>query len=186
MFIETISQRFKKVRGTNATDASFPSRLPQAARPSGIGNSAAQATASAVFDLTAGGIGSYIQNSVLVMPFGAGANNNTMSVRIYGWALATEGKVETDIYIPVLLTEIACTLSSTVIGLAGRYVVATDLFADTLTVTYGNANVSVEAVSPANDLPAHFIADLKGFELYEMTFTTGSSATNCNALTKMQ
>jgi len=182
VMLMTMSDRFRRVRQTNCTDNGFPSRLIQAARPSGNGNSAAQATASAVFDLGTDMAGSAAQNGLVLKPYGAGSNNNTFSLRVIGWRKIDEGDPATSIWDPTVLCELAVTLSSTPIGLAGKVILATDLFADTIAVTYGNANVSVEAVSPANDIAAHAVVDLKGFQLVEVTFTTGGSATNCNAL----
>lgn len=185
MLIETLGLDFTKIRATNTTDASFPSRLIRATEPSGIGDSVAQATASAVFDCR-GGFGNVVQNAVKIEPFGAGSNNNTFSLRVIGWKRvvdrASPGDVNLWVWRPTVLVELACTISSTDIGLVGKCVAATDLFADTITLTTGNDDVSVDIVSPTGDLGAHAIVDLKGSQLYEITFGTGSSATSCNAL----
>lgn len=186
--LDTLTQEFRRARVTNATDNGFPSRLITAARPSGVGDNAAQATASAVFDL-GGGEFATGQNRAFVKPFGAGANNATFSMRLIGWNRVygrTGNDPNTSVWDPTVLGEFACTLSSTPIGLAGKILIATDLFADTITVTGTTANqgVSVDVVSPANDTPAHLIIDIKGLQLLELTFTTGGSATSCNALVK--
>ena len=182
VMLMTMSDRFRRVRKTNCTDNGFPSRLITATEPSGTGNSAAQATASAVFDLGTDTAGSAAQNGLVIKPYGAGADNATFSLRVIGWRKVDEGDPATSIWDPTVLVELACTLSATPIGLAGKVIVATDLFADTITLTYGNANVSNEIISPANNIAAHAVVDLKGFQKVEITFTTGGSATNCNAL----
>src|ERR1044072_1976198 len=84
MLLETLTQDLRRARVTNCTDSSFPSRVPTITEPSRAGASAAQATASAVFNLNVSGQSSQ-QNRIMVMPFGAGANNNTLSMRVIAW-----------------------------------------------------------------------------------------------------
>lgn len=188
MLLETLTQDLRRARVTNATDNGFPSRLPTATEPTGIGNSAAQATASAVF--VVGGESPSMQNRVFIKPFGAGANNATFSMRVIAWSRVfdhTGNDLNTFVWDPTVLCELTCTLSSTPIGLAGKVIVATDLFADTITITgtTANAGVSIDVVSPANDTAGHVVLDLKGAQKVEFTFTTGASATSCNALVRM-
>lgn len=182
--LKTACFPWRKARTINATDNGFPSRLIRATQPSGIGDSAAQATASAVVPY--GLDGPYSQNGMMVKPFGAGANNATASMRAIGWSRIVEqsGSLDTLVWDPTDLFEVQYTLSSTPIGLAGKVVVATDLFADTITITGTTAiaNVTVTVNSPANDRPAFLLFDAYGFELIEFVFTTGASATNCNCL----
>lgn len=176
----TLTQNWQRARRTNTTDNGFPSRIARATEPTGVGDAAAQTT-SAVWDIANNG--NCGQNGIVVKPYGAGANNNTLSVRIIGWTkIIEQGDETTASWEPTLLAEIACTLSSTPIGLAGKLVVATDLFADTITLTYGNDNITISRMSPANDLAGHVTIDLEGAQKVELTFTTGGSATNCNAL----
>ena len=182
MFLQTLALDWFKVRATNTTDASFPSRIITATMPSGIGDAAAQTT-SAVFNAQGAGRG---QNAVMLKVFGAGVNNNTLSVRVIAWnkiASPTEGLA---VWSPNVLVELLCTLSSTPIGLAGKVVVATDLFADTMAITgtTANAGVGVNVNSPANDTEAYAIVNLYGAQLVEFTFKTGSVATNCNAIAR--
>lgn len=188
MLLETISQRFRKARTTNATDNGFPARFMSATMPSGSGNSVAQATASAVF-LLRNEFGMCVQNGVIVMPYGTGSNNQTGSIRLYAWDLAVDptdpGNTDTSEWVAMLLVELAFVVSSSLPGLTGRTIGTGELFADTITLTYGNANVSVDIVSPAADVPAHAVVDIKGAALLEVTTTTGGSLTSVNALLKM-
>lgn len=179
MNIETVSQFWRRARHTSATDNGFPSRVPRLTQPSGNGNSAAQATASAVYRL--GEKAGLTQNAVMVMPYGAGADNATMSVRVYGWTrtnIPEEGAV--NVWVPSLLIDVAATLSGFT-GPAGGTVTTTDRFADTMTATEG----TFSGLSPESDLPGYFVVDLLGAQLIEFTFTTGGSATNCNALWRL-
>ncbi len=181
MITSTLSRGWQRARKVNATDNGFPAKSLIAAQPSGNGNNAAQATASAVYSITDG---TQSFNGLVIKPYGAGADDATMSVRVIGWSYLIEDNViGTAGWDPTVLVELACTLS-TVVGVAGLLVINTDRFADTLALTYGNDDVSVDIVSPANNVAAHAVVDLKGFQLVEFTFTTGASATSCNALFK--
>lgn len=184
MLIETLGQRFRKARTTNAT-GSFPTKVPVLQTAPALDD--ATATGQSAFHL-AGPQGEYVQNGVIFVCYGAGSNNNTGKVRLYGWRSVHSptdfGNLNILAWIPVLLVEVAITLSSTmVIATAGGTIATTDLFADTITLTTGNANVSVDIVSPTGDAGiAHVVADFKGFQYLEFTFDTNSSSTNLNVL----
>lgn len=179
MLLETLSQSFRKARRVNQTSNGFVSKIPTPTEPSG---DAGTATGGAVFDLANPSAGGTVaQNSAIILPYAIGVNNNTFSVRIIGWRV-TGMNAETALWIPVVLAELAVTISSTPIGAAGKDVLDTELFADTITLTTGNANVSIDVNSPADNTIAHVVVDLKGFQKLELSFTTGASATSCNAL----
>lgn len=177
MLLETESMSFRKVRAVNQTSNGYVSKLPTATEPSG---DAGTATGASVIDLAPKQ--GAAQNGLIVVFYGVGSNNNTFSARVIGWRVTGENNVDTLLWIPVVLCEFAVTLSSTPIGVANKTIVATELFADTIALTYGNDDVSVDIVSPAADIIAHAVLDLKGFMKAELSFTTGGSATSCNAL----
>lgn len=177
----TLSHEFQKVRVTNATDNGFPSRVPTATEPTGTGNSAAQATASSVFTI-ANSNGILAPNIAIIVPFGAGSDTNTMSMRVIGWRTCGSNNPTTMLWVPVMLIEAACTLS-TPTGVGSRILASTDRIADTIAQTYPSAPVAgVEIGSNGANVGAYFKVDLSGFRKVEFTFTTGGSATNCNAL----
>ncbi len=178
MLLETLASEFRKARSVNQTSNGYVSKIPTTTEPSG---DAATATGACVFDLQ--GSGHSVQNGIIVLPYAIASNNGTFSVRVIGWRRAGPADGATPpIWIPLVLVELACTVSSTPIGIANSYVIATELFADTLVLTYGNDDISVDLVSPAADIIAHALIDLKGFSKLEFSFTTGGSATSCNAL----
>lgn len=182
VLIQTQGGVYTRARVTNTTDSSFPSRLPTFTAPTGIGDAAAQTTSS-VWPL-GWGTGGGTQNAVQVIPFGAGSNNNTLSVRVYAWRRVAPHGGDTNrlVWFPLLICELACTLSATVVGVAGGVVTSTDLFADTITLTTGSTS-DVVVASSAGDVPgAYARVDFQGAEYLEFTFSTGSSATNCNCL----
>lgn len=181
MLLETLSTKFRKAHSVNATNSSFPAKIILAAEPTG---DAGTATGASVLDFLLGGpMEGAVQNQLLVMPYSTGSNNDTYSVRVYGWRRLGDNP-NTWIWRPCLLTELACTASSTEVGLAGRAVVATEMFADTITITTGptTAGFGVNVVSPTGDVAAYALVDIKGFQKIELTFKTTSSPTDLNAL----
>ena len=177
------SRPLLKVLATSATDATFPSKIPTVTEPTGAG----------VLDLASqGGV---VPSRIVVLPFGAGADNTTFDMRIIGWrklgALPTPG----ELWIPTVLAQVSCTLSAA-IGIAGAPLVATDRFADTIilhaTITAQGKTTDTDSAgaastgrivftSPANDLVAHFTVELEGCQKVEFTFDM-TGATNGNAL----
>jgi hypothetical protein len=172
---ELVSQQFRKARTVNQTSNGYVSKVPTGTAPSGTGSSATNAS---VIDAPTNSLAK--PNRLVILPYAIGSNNNTFSVRVIGWMPTADST--TRIWIPVLLCELACTVSSSIPGVAAKDVLDTELFADTIAVTYGNANVSVEVVSPAADVVAHAIVNIKSLPKVELSFTTGGSATSCNSL----
>jgi hypothetical protein len=177
MLIETLSTSFRKARTTNATNTSFPSKVPTGTEPTGTGSSG---TAASVIDCGWGGVVS--QNGLLVMPYGTGDNDDVFALRVIGWTVVGNDS-STWVWVPMILAEITCTMSSTIPGVSGRDVVATEYFCDTLSMVTGNEDVSVDITSPTGDVGAHFVVDLKGCQKVELTFdTTTGDPTGANAL----
>lgn len=201
---QTLSEVYRKIRQTNSTDPSFPSRVPRKAftagadnQPSGKGNAAAQTT-FAVFDLarspvipnTDGRIDIVnrpVDNVVKILFFGTSAADQTFKARLIGWRYCVERDTdwvkESAIWIPTTLAEFTLTLGTSP-GLAGCVVDENQLFADTIAIsgTSGNDDVSIDIVSPADNTIAHVVADLKGSQKFEVTFDRNSSAASCNGL----
>ncbi len=188
----TQATNFRKARSVNSTASSFASILMQLAVPEG---DAASATGRAVFDLISdcpssadatqrGTLGGPAQNGVLVMPYSVGANNDQYSVRVYGWKFVPGTATATGLWRPFLLVEMACTATSTDIGVAGGIIAATEMFADTVALTTGNDDVSVDLVSPTGDVAGHWQGDLKGAQKLEFTFKTNvaQAPTSMNAI----
>lgn len=188
--LETLTTGLFRARVNNSTDASYPTRAPTATEPSGIGDAVAQTTSS-VFDLSprqGKDGGSTQMNRAIIVPFGTGSDTNTFLTRIIGWySVKSRGSGGTDpnktMWIPLQLGALTCTLS-TPVGVAGKVVIETERFCDTLAIvgTTANAGVSIDVVSGANDLVQHAIIDLKGAQKLELIFDRNSSATACNAL----
>lgn len=109
-----------------------------------------------------------LQNAVnprylFFMVIGKAAADQTMNVRIAGRRLLG------DVWIPFTLCEVVATLSTFAGPAAGTtasvFLSPTELVADTLVLTTGNANVDVTLISPADNTPAHGLIDLKGSKI---------------------
>ncbi len=181
MQIETISMPYRKARSVSQTSNGYVAKIPTVTEPAG---DAATATGASVIDLGVGGV--IAQNFLLIVPYGTGSDTNTFSLRVIGWRVlpGVQGTTK-DLWVPVNLLELACTLT-TAVGIAGSPIGTGERFCDTITVTKGST-LSGEApseniLSPANDTIGCALVDLKGFQKVELSFTTGSSATDCNAL----
>lgn len=185
MLIETLSQSFRKARSVNQTSTSFPSKVPTNIEPVGDDGTA---TGQSVFDLSWSAVnnikGIVAQNGVIICPYGVGSDNNTFSMRVIGWRVVGQQTPTTQIWVPVILAEVLCTISASAPGVAGCVISATEFFADTIAVvgTSGNQGVSMDLLSTANNDISSGVFDLKGFQKMELSFSTGSVATSANAL----
>lgn len=171
---EFMSRTLLKARSVNQTSASFVAKIPTGTEPSG---DAGTATGSAIIE-----IGKSLYRSaagIRIIPFGVGNDDTTFSVRVIGWAKS--GPDATALWVPTTIAELDCTLS-TAVGVAAKYVIDTERFADTITLAFGNDDVTAELSSPANNTIAIAQISLKDYDKAELSFETGSSATSCNAL----
>lgn len=185
MLVETLRTPYKKARLVNYTTNGYPTFIAgQATVPTLTDVSSATAQVGIELSQPNGGAS---QNAVQVLPFGVGADDATFSMRIIGWqkSIGLVGKevLDTELWVPLVLVEVLCTLS-TFVGVAGRYVLDTERLVDIITLvgTTGNAGVDVDIVSPGNNTPGRLLVDLLGSSVLEVQFTTGGSATSCNAL----
>lgn len=151
---------WQKALSTNSTATSFAAQAP-GNEPSGAG----------VFDVKSA-------DTLEVIPFGAGAADQTLSFRVIGWRSSAVDGPSFDI--PEIICDCQATLC-TLTGTAGKSAVATDYFADAITVTTG---IAVCPSVTANTVAKAFV-DVSGYKKIKLIFNTGSSATNCNALITM-
>jgi hypothetical protein len=186
VFIETISTNWNKARQVNSTASSFSTKIPTATRPTtaDAGDATSQVALLMRNDKTA----APVQNGMRVVPFGTGSDTNTFSLAVIGWAHCDDplklGYTPTRLWVPTLLVLLSCELDSGLPGIAGTTIDSTQYFVSTITLTYGDPGVSVDIVSPGhgNGWIAHALLDFKGFPIVEPAFSTGGSATDCNAL----
>ena len=168
----------RKARTVNQT-GSFLSVINTITEPTGSGSTATNAS---VIELAPRKNSATTPGSVLIFPYGIGSENNTMLMRVIAWYRLNEHVPATIVWKPVILAAYTCTLSTSV-GLAGAIQLDTERDADTIAIigTVGNANVSMEIVSPANNTPGHVAVSLKGAHKLQINFDDNSSATSMNA-----
>ncbi len=180
MKIETLSTPFRKARLVNESSNGYRTIIPTITEPKG---DAASATGASIIELGTGG--SETQNAILVVPYAIGNDDVTFSVRVIGWRLIPRDSIGPGLWIPVTLGEFSCT-ASTAVGIASYTILSSERFADIITVTKGSTLVgeapSENIISPADNTIGCFLLDLKGFQKVELAFTTGGSASSCNAL----
>lgn len=164
--IDVRPNQFRKLLATDATSTSFTAPTERTSRPADAGVMDLQGSDSASRDR--------IPSAVMVVPYGAGSDNATLELRIYGFR-----PVGTT-WTPYLLAQVTCTLCATT-GVSGGTVGTGNRYVDTVTLATGyNANVGVEVVSPANDTPAHIVVVTKGSPVLLFDFDmTGATSANC-------
>lgn len=170
MIVETFASGSSVACTSNATDTSFPTRSATKTRPSGTG----------VYDVSSNG--NITCNALRVQFFGTDTADQTFKCRILGWNKIPATASTADLYVPCVLCEVTCTLS-TFAGVAGTAINASQLIVDTITLATGfNDDVDVSITSPTGNIPAHLIVDTKGCELVEFIFDRNSSAASANAI----
>ena len=159
----------RKVLSSNSTASSFTAKIPTATKPAGE-------SVVDVFDMAIGqAVETYLPKYCQVIPFGTDANNETLTMRVWGWS---KESTSSGLWIPQLLLEVTVTL-----GNVDAAAIADDTYmADTLAIAAGDANAAV--VSPANDTPGSFLLHLRGIQMIEFDFKTGTAASS-NAYWRM-
>jgi hypothetical protein len=166
----------RKARTANSTASSFTAKIPTVTEPT-------HSDANGIYNLYDSGLGIGVDGRVpkrlLVIPFGGNSNDETFSMRVWGWS-KTIGAAGTALWIPQLLAELAVTLGN----ISATAIEANMLMSDTVVVTYGitdEKTLGVSIMAPANDVPAAAWIDLRGCEKIEFDFdlTGTGDAANC-------
>lgn len=167
MRIDTPVTSWKKGQSTNSTATSFAALVATTTKP------AASATRT-IIDFSE--VNFRDTSTLCVAPYGGNDNDDTFSVKVTGWKRGLPRVVtHLDLWVSFLIAEVACTVSSSLPGVAGQNVVATEFFCDTITLTNGLATIMQ---GTANVDTAWFQVDAGGWELIEITGDlTGSGDT---------
>lgn len=181
------ARAFQKVRTVDATNTSFPSKIPTTTEPTGTG--AAAATASVIE--VSGGSGGATPSRLLFIPYGTGDANDVFDMKVIGWRRIGSGPPPDTLWVPVTLLGVTCTLGAAV-GIASSPVTETRKFVDTITImsamepviTADTTNAgTVVRFSPAGDFIGWVEMPVRGFEKIEFIFdTTTGDPTGANAL----
>jgi hypothetical protein len=188
----TITKQPQLVLPANYSTNGYPSGafLPTATKPTVVGNYAANgnATGSSTGCFEFNRTDSFVPNNLLFIPFGVGSNGATFNFTLIGWCSVQANKPpagsSVEEWLPVPLAEFVATLNTSIPGVAGCDIPATNFFCDTITLVAnsGNPNVDDSIVAPQNGRIGHVMLDDKGFGLIQIVFTTLGSATSCNGL----
>jgi hypothetical protein len=171
MLIETLVTPWKKGQSTNSTATAFSALVPTTTKP-------AKSATRTVIDFTEQSVRD--AGTLCVAPYGGNDNNDTFSVKVTGWKRGVPRQSATltkDLWVSFLIAELACTISSSLPGVAGQDVVATEFFCDTISLTTGIATV-IQGTADVDT--AWFQVDAGGWELIEITgdLTTGGDTQN--------
>ena len=168
--ITTPKYAWKKLLATNTTLTAGLSCPAPAARPTSVGG--------ALITLDQA-------NSLILLPFGAGADTGTIVINVYLWSpvVNTDGS-SGGIFYPHLSCVLACVLGTRA-GIANTAVIDTDLAVKTITATYDGslgADLIVNAGGGvAATEPAPCAIDTTGATHASVLFDVGT-ATNANCL----
>lgn len=162
MFLNTQVDDLQKLFTANTTAATITNRTPTPNEPKGNGI-----------------LNGRKANQALLFFHGAGSNNQTMTARITAWSKTSLG-----LWVPTPLLGLDIILGPATGTVAGE-VVATELFADTISVTSGTGFTSAyEIISPADNTIACIKIDTFGSPLVQVDLAKGT-CTSCNALGRM-
>ena len=171
--IGSVVSRLTKGQSTNSTTSAF---AVAQSRPT-----TTEPVASATRTVIKAGGTPYKEGTMLkVTPYGGDANNDIINVKVQGWNSVPVTGATTTLYVPHQICEVSCTLSNVLPGVAGMPVVATEFFADTLSLTQGIAILHQSAVADID--VAWFECDVSSYEYVEILFSKGAGGDRANCL----
>jgi hypothetical protein len=170
--VYTESHDWRMVRSSNSTDTSFTGRVITTTSP-------LTSTAGVLSTQIPGGGPRHTANSIILLPFGTDADDETFSVQLLGWRpLTSSGTAQ--VWVPSLLCQFAVTLSA-LTGVNSSDLENEEFIADTIDTVVGTS--AVETISPATDGVANKIATIEiavqGYPQVEVLFDlTGAASAN--------
>lgn len=182
-----ISRPLFRALAANANTSAFTAKAPTVTEPTNDG-------VISLHTFNAGGAA--VPAKAMFWPIGVGADNDAYSLRVIGWRRLGNGAVTgfQTIWVPSIIAEVSCTLSGAV-GVANSPVLATERFADTITIVAARQLVAIDTdsagaasrgtvqiLSPTNDTPGFFTAELCGCEKIELLFDQTTNTPTGNAL----
>lgn len=168
MLIETNRGMWNRLHATNDTSTSFAAHIETFTQPSG----------ESVIPMGHGESPISTPNGLTMVFFGTTSENDTFLCRVIGWDYSLKSGKK--VWNPCVLCQVTATLG-TETGITGGEI-ATSLVADTIALTYGNDDVNISIISPANNVRAHLTLDSVGFPFVQCLFHRNSSAASCNLL----
>jgi hypothetical protein len=155
----------------NSTAANFTAKIPTATEVAHAPDTGIHDILHATYGFGYKGSGQMPQYMQIV-PFGGNADNETFSMRLWGW-----NKVHaTALWVPQLLCQLDCTLGAG----SGAAVETNVLMVDTIAIVTGTASDSY-IQTPANDTQASIIVSLRGCSIVEFDFDLTGTGDQANA-----
>ena len=162
---------FRYAQAANSTSTAFTDFNATSTEPSGTG----------IFDLTAVPYGN--NNSVptwlQLVPFGAGSDDQTFDMRVYGYTETVPADLVTDtkLYIPQLLLDISCTMCARTFSDHA----ASTFLVDTITVNDGAADNGWRSLIDCQEnMAASVVIHSRGCRFLRFDFDmTGATSGNC-------
>ena len=166
-----LSTDFRRALTTSSAETPYTAKVPTATEP-------AHSAANGLFDvsngLIGGGDGAHAPKFIQIVPFGTAADDDQFSFQLWGWNKVAGASL----WIPQLLVEATAVLST----VSGTAIAADTLMADTITITKGAADTSLNSVIvTSNNLgPASILCHLRGVQKIEFEFDmlTGGDSGN--------
>jgi len=169
MLIETLGNPYILAHATAATDTSFPSKVPTLNEPT-VGSGVILMRRE-----------SLVYNGAKIVPILKGQDDCVADMRVIAWNPLRGANNVTD-WIPTVLAQLGLVAGNITTPAAGN--LANYFFCDTITLTNGNDDVSIDINAvPANTIN-HLVIDLKGAHYLEITFDLGANCTGASALVK--
>jgi hypothetical protein len=159
----------KKLFATNVAPASLTLKAPTRTAPTGDGVIDCRESAD-----------SLALSTLKLWPFGTGANNTTLTIRVTIWHEAQSSAGALVEYVPTRLGDFLCTLGANVGALSGTG--TSTRYADTITAvaTPPAAATTYEILSPADDGTAMLKIDFAGARFVQIEIGTVGTATDGN------
>lgn len=191
MYLTTFGRPYKRAWTANANTSSFAAKPPTVTEPTNDG-------VVVVCPPEGGEVPLFIR----ILPFGLGSNNDTFDMKVIGWERAGSpapvgSAGAPPVWLPTTLGEFTCTISSTNVGVAGAYLLDTEMLADTIVAKsaplipkYPGFDATpaatfqsqVQIYSPADDTVGWIVLPLMGVQKFEVTFDQTSGTPTMNVL----
>lgn len=116
-------------------------------------------------------------NAMNVLPFGAGSDTQTFSMRVIGYS-KHQTSASAKQWVPHIICQLACTLCPQTGATATTKPTSSELICDTITITNGTKSAVVD--TQFADTAAIAVVDITGYEYIDFTFDmTGATSGNC-------
>ena len=175
---QTTNSPFRRTWSANRTATSAAAPTDTLTLPT----VAAVDSSNGYIDLGLGRITGVTPDFIKLVCYGAGSDNNTGSLRVYGLSPVGVAGNSSQSFTHILLGGWDFTLSTDV-GVASGVVPLAERYADTIArqTGIGEANVTDSIHSPANNLKGYILLDVRGFR-YLLIDVYRGTATSVNAL----